>query len=80
MVGVDRCDLMKVDIEGAEYDVFMAADDVLRRGILRHVALEIHPSILANRGLSADTLHAHMIESGYRLDKDIGPSVYSFSR
>jgi FkbM family methyltransferase len=79
-VGVDHCDLMKVDIEGAEYDVFMAAGDVLRKGILKHVAIEIHHSILANRGLSADTLHAHMIESGYQVDKDIGPWVYSFSR
>lgn len=79
-VGVDRCDLMKVDIEGAEYDAFMAAGDVLRKGILKHVALEIHHSVLAKRGFSGDKLHAHMIESGYQVDKDIEPLVYSFSR
>ena len=75
--GVDRCDLVKVDIEGAEYDVFMAAGEVLRKGILKHVALEIHHSVLASRGLSGDTLHAHMIGSGYCVNKDLGPWVYS---
>jgi FkbM family methyltransferase len=78
--GVENCDLMKVDIEGAEYDVFLAAGDVLRKGILKHVALEIHHSILASRGLSPDRLHTHMIDSGYQLDKDAGSCVYSFSR
>ena len=29
--GIGRCDLLKVDIEGAEYDVFMNAENVLRR-------------------------------------------------
>ena len=79
-VGVDHCDLMKVDIEGAEYDVFMAASTILRSGILKHVALEIHHSALAKRGLSPDLLHAHMLESGYRVDRDLGPWVYSISR
>lgn len=71
---------MKGDIEGAEYDVFMGASDVLRKGILEHVVLDIHNSGLANRGLLGSTLHAHMIESGYQVDKDIGPWVYCFSR
>lgn len=79
-VGVDHCDLMKVDIEGAEYDVFMAAGSVLRKGILKHVALEIHHSILKKRGLSGDALHAHMIRNGYNVNKYIGPWVYSFNR
>jgi FkbM family methyltransferase len=76
-VGVDRCDLMKVDIEGSEYDLFMTTGDILQKGILKHVALEIHHSILASRGLSGDSLHQHMIECGYRRDDDIGPWVYS---
>jgi FkbM family methyltransferase len=74
--GVISCDLMKVDIEGAEYDVFMSAGDVLRKGILKHVALELHHSILAKRGLSGDAFHTHMIESGYLPEN----GVYSFSR
>jgi len=78
--GVERCDMMKVDIEGAEYDVFMEGGDILRKGVVKHVVLEIHHAILANRGLSTDSLQAHMIESGYQVDKAMGPWVYTFNR
>ena len=46
VAGIDGCDLMKVDIEGAEYDVFMGARDILQTGVIRNIALEIsqfHP-------------------------------------
>jgi FkbM family methyltransferase len=75
-VGVQQCDLVKIDIEGSEYDVLMAAGDVLRRGALKHIAIEIHHSVLVNRGLSADTLHDHLIDCGYQLDKQVGPYDY----
>jgi FkbM family methyltransferase len=76
--GIEGCDLMKVDIEGAEFDVFMQAGDVLRTGILKHVSLEIHGSILASRGLSGDTLHQHMLRNGYEVNTELGNWVYSF--
>jgi len=76
--GVEHCDLMKVDIEGAEYDVFMAAADVLKKGVLKNIALEIHSSILESRGLSADELHKYIVENGYELNSELGPWVYSF--
>jgi len=77
-LGVERCDLMKVDIEGAEYDVFLSATEVLRKGIFRHIALEIHTTILERRRLSADHLHRHMIDCGYELNTELGHSLYSF--
>jgi FkbM family methyltransferase len=51
-IEVGRCDLIKVDVEGAEYDIFMAAEQILKAGILRNIALEIHNSLLETRGLS----------------------------
>jgi FkbM family methyltransferase len=78
-LGLERCDLMKVDIEGAEYDVFMSAADVLKKGLIQNIALEFHPWILERRGLRAVDLHNRMIECGYELDTELGPSVYSFS-
>jgi hypothetical protein len=76
--GVNSCDLMKVDIEGAEYDVFMAATEVLKKRTIKNIALEYHRTILEHRGLSADKLHEQILRNGYRLDKELGPSVYSF--
>ncbi|HBY63822.1 MAG TPA: hypothetical protein DEH78_28690 [Solibacterales bacterium] len=73
---VGHCDLMKVDIEGAEWDVFMNSADVLRSGRLRNIVLEIHDSILAARGLDGAVLHQHMLAQGYTADKELGPWVY----
>jgi FkbM family methyltransferase len=78
--GIERCDLMKVDIEGAEHDVFMTAKGILRSGVIRNIALEIHNSILENRGLSGNDLHQAILNCGYRLHDDLGHWVYSFSR
>ncbi|MBV8732567.1 MAG: FkbM family methyltransferase [Acidobacteriia bacterium] len=77
---LDSCDLMKVDIEGAEYDVFMAAKEVLEKGILRNIALEYHEGVLSSRGLSREELHDQMIESGYEINQDFGHCLYSFRR
>jgi FkbM family methyltransferase len=79
-LGLTRCDLMKVDIEGAEYDVFLSAAKILRKGIFQNIALEIHHSILEHRGLSANDLHKHLLESGYELHTDLGNWVYSFDK
>lgn len=76
--GINRCDLMKVDIEGAEYDVFMNDGGVLKSGIIRHIEMEIHNSILARRGLSGNDLHEHMLASGYVLNSELGNWVYCF--
>jgi len=78
-VGLERCDLMKVDIEGSEYDVLMAAAQVLRSGIIRNIALEFHPSKFEQRGVTTDELHQHLIECGYRVNTGLGPIVYSFA-
>jgi FkbM family methyltransferase len=75
---IGGCDLMKVDVEGAEYDIFMAAESLLRSGVIRNIALDIHDSILAARGLSGDALHRWMVTCGYRLDSSTTNRVYRF--
>jgi FkbM family methyltransferase len=74
---VDRCDLLKVDIEGAEYDVFMNAEAVLRAGVIRNIALEIHYGILERRGLAGEDLHRWIAACGYSFRDDGGIRIYS---
>jgi Methyltransferase FkbM domain len=69
---------MKVDIEGAEYDVFMGAGDILRSGIVSNIALEIHSTILKMRGLSGTDLHQKILDAGYTLHSELGNWVYTF--
>lgn len=76
--GIEYCDLMKVDIEGAEYDAFMGSGDTLEKGIIRNISLELHPAILKKRGLSAGDLHQRILAAGYTLHSELGNWVYTF--
>jgi FkbM family methyltransferase len=48
-LGVDRCDFLKMDCEGLEYDILFSADEKTLRKI-RHVAMEYHDAV---------TIHVH---------------------
>jgi FkbM family methyltransferase len=74
--GIAGCDLMKVDIEGAEWEVFMNAGDVLHSGAIRRFVLEIHNPLLEARGLRGIDLHEFILSCGYSLDDSLGPWVY----
>ena len=77
--GIKSCDLLKVDIEGAEYEVFMSAGEVLKSGAIRKIALEIHGSILEGRGLSGEELHRFILSHGYILEDEAETRVYAFA-
>jgi FkbM family methyltransferase len=76
---IDSCDLMKVDIEGAEYDALYGAE-VLERGVIRNIAVEYHDRILERRGASRQQLHDSIIARGYCATEDIDLPVYRFCR
>jgi FkbM family methyltransferase len=78
-IEVKRCDLMKMDIEGAEYDALTGAQEVLKRGIIRHMTIEVHDSILERRGLSWSRTHEVILECGYRSTDNCDRTVYSFA-
>ena len=41
MLAIDRCDLLKIDAEGSEYDILLGArDDTLAK--VRHIVIEYH--------------------------------------
>jgi FkbM family methyltransferase len=61
-------DLLKIDIEGAEYEAVMGSQQLFRSGRIKAIALEVHPAILAERGLSNATIHEFLIDSGYRME------------
>ena len=64
--GVERCSLLKCDVEGAEYDIFLnASDETLKR--IDTLAMEAHivpPNFSMDR---FDTLVARLKESGLSL-------------
>jgi FkbM family methyltransferase len=63
---VDRVDLVKIDVEGAETRVLRGMLDGLRAGRYRYVLLECHPAALEAAGSSMADCLAALRSSGYR--------------
>jgi FkbM family methyltransferase len=65
---VDRIDLMKMDIEGFEYEAILGSPELFREHRIKALALELHPRALVARGHTAEGI-VHMLKSyGYRID------------
>ena len=58
---IERIDLLKMDCEGAEWEILPAAREVLPR--VRQICMEFHPA----RGWTAEKLAALLRESGYEV-------------
>ena len=63
--GVGEVDFIKIDVEGAEDAVFEGMRDGLAAGRYRRVLVELHPALLAERGLTPDGCCEIFRASGY---------------
>lgn len=68
--GLDRVDLLKVDIEGGEYEAILGAPEVFRDRRVRVLVLELHPAILGRRGRDPGDIVRLLEASGYRIERD----------
>lgn len=65
---IERCDLLKIDVEGAEYDIFEGAgDDTLSRIIRIHG--EYHDVAGQDPGRRVEDLLALLRSEGFRVDR-----------
>lgn len=64
--GLDAVDLIKVDVEGAEDAVLAGMDRGLSGHRYRRLLIELHPTELAARGISADACCEPLRRAGYR--------------
>jgi FkbM family methyltransferase len=67
-LGLERIDVFKVDVEGAELIVLRGASDSIRRFHPRLI-LEVVPRQLANMGTSVEELESFVWSLGYRKSK-----------
>lgn len=74
---VETVDLLKVDVEGHEYEVILGAKEVFAAARVRYIALELHPTILRQRGLDAAEITAFLEQCGYRPDPRFSGLVYA---
>ena len=69
-------DLIKVDIEGFEYEALLGSSDIFKEHRIRALALELHPKQMAARNKDATELTSMLSESGYRLSNIGGNTVW----
>ncbi len=57
--------VVKMDIESWEHEAILGSREIFQRGLIRVLVLEIHPSLLRQRGLDPDVLTNFLRECGY---------------
>lgn len=75
--GIDHVDVMKIDIEGLEYEAVMGSRSVFENRRVSTIALELHPSRLQERGLTMGEIVDFIEGCGYRLDDRFRNTVWT---
>ena len=74
--GLATVDLMKVDIEGFEYEALLGSPRVFEQRRVKALALELHEAILAHRGKQAGDITAMLERAGYQRTSTAGNEVW----
>ena len=74
--GFEYADLVKMDIEGAEYEAILGSQDLFRTRRIGALALELHPAAIQSRGLNPDDIHSFLHDAGYAIDSRFPNNVY----
>ena len=61
--------LVKIDVEGAEYQVILGMQDVLRRPECRLILLEVHSDDLPRFGATVEDLVRILDQSGFQIEE-----------
>jgi FkbM family methyltransferase len=69
-------DLMKVDIEGFEYEALLGSPEIFRQHRVRALALELHPTILADRYKNVVDITQMLAACGYKVSDAFGSAVW----
>jgi len=73
---VDHVDLMKIDIESAEYEAILGSPRVFERRLVKALALELHPTLLAKRGKSGVEIESFLRKAGYERANEFANDVW----
>lgn len=63
--GFDSVDVMKMDIEGAEYDAILGSQKLFKEGRIKSLLLEMHPAQIASHGKDAGDIERFLRGCGY---------------
>ena len=67
-LSVPSVKLMKMDIESFEYEAILGSKELFQRDLIRNIALELHPEVLAKQGKSEQDILRFLEECGYQVN------------
>ena len=73
---LQHCDLIKIDIEGFEYEAVLGSKQLFEQGRIRKVVLQLHPRLMTMRGLNPDDITKFVTGCGYTRDERFEELVY----
>ena len=61
--------LLKIDVEGFEYEVLLGCNDTLKKNKIKKIIIELHPSYLQSKGDNEELIHIFLKEHGFEIKK-----------
>jgi hypothetical protein len=74
--GLDHVDLLKVDIEGGEYEAILGSPELFERKMVGAIALELHPQCLERKGRSEQQIVSFLTKAEYVLSSEAKNAVW----
>ena len=70
LLNIGNIKLMKIDVESFEYEAILGSKELFLGNIIEHIALELHPGILKQRGKTEADILAFLRDNGYEQNKE----------
>ena len=77
LAGIEHADLVKMDIEGFEYEAILGSQELFKEQKIKVLALELHPSRIKQRGLDPDEIEHFLKNCGYQLSERFDNTVWT---
>ena len=61
--------MLKIDVEGFEYEVLLGCNDTLKKNKIKKIIIELHPSYLESKGDNEKLIHMFLKEHGFKTKK-----------
>ena len=61
--------LLKIDVEGFEYEVLLGCNDTLKKNKIKKIIIEIHSEFLKAKGMNEDLIYTFLKKHGFKIKK-----------
>ena len=66
---LDLVNLLKIDVEGFEYEVLLGCNESLKKNKIKKIIIELHPKYLKYKGINEDLIHTFLKKHGFVIKK-----------